>query len=627
MDPLLKSALSAAVALREHAIAFEARHARDIDAAAPACRASVRNLLHYLSLRQHDIRALQHDLQSLGLSSLGVVEAHVMAGLNAVIANLQRLTGQPVSVVDAPPVDFHSGPTLLRENAVRLLGPARRTRSPRIMVTMSGAAASDEALMVALLRSGMDVMRINCAHDDPDTWRTMALTLRRAERTARRRCRIQVDLGGPKSRTGELGAVGRFVRVKPARDGLGRTTAPAVVRLVDEAAGPPDHAGPPALPLPSALLRQAAIGDRIRIEDLRGRKRHLVVSARDEHQWLAESDRTLYVAQGAHCRLERDGRTLAHGQVGLLPPVSAPIPLKAGDLLELTREDLPGGGAGDAGPAHVHCTLAQAFDRVADGDRVWIDDGRIGGRVVSHGRDRIRIAIDRVPPGGARLHAAKGINFPDTDLGLPALTEKDHADLRAAVAFADIVALSFVQTAADVACLQDTLESLGAPHLGIVLKVETAAAFHHLPAILITGLRSPPVGVMLARGDLAVEVGFERLSELQEEILWLCESAHVPVIWATQVLEGLAKGGSPSRAEVSDVVMGSRAECVMLNKGPQIVETVGFLSNVLGRMEAHHDKRMALMRRLAVSQLAPEHLLSRMPWRAPAGHRGVIGQD
>lgn len=63
---------------------------------------------------------------------------------------------------------------------------------------------------------------------------------------------------------------------------------------------------------------------------------------------------------------------------------------------------------------------------------------------------------------------------------------------------------------------------------------------------------SPPVGVMIARGDLAVEVGFERLSEVQQEILWLCEAAHVPVIWATQILEGTAKKGSPSRAEVSD---------------------------------------------------------------------------
>jgi len=137
----------------------------------------------------------------------------------------------------------------------------------------------------------------------------------------------------------------------------------------------------------------------------------------------------------------------------------------------------------------------------------------------------------------------------------------------------------------------------------VVLKIETQRAFRDLPRLLIAAMRHPSVAVMVARGDLGVEVGFERLSEVQEEILWLCEAAHVPVIWATQVLEGLAKGGAPTRAEVSDAVMSSRAECVMLNKGPMIVPTVAFLSDILARMAEHHDKRMSLLRRLSVSEL------------------------
>jgi pyruvate kinase len=95
-------------------------------------------------------------------------------------------------------------------------------------------------------------------------------------------------------------------------------------------------------------------------------------------------------------------------------------------------------------------------------------------------------------------------------------------------------------------------------------------------------------------------VGFERLAEVQEEILWLCEAAHAPVIWATQGLEGVATKGAPSRAEVSDAVMSGRAECVMLNKGPYIVETVRFLNRILERMNAHQSKRRAMMRRLSI---------------------------
>ena len=102
----------------------------------------------------------------------------------------------------------------------------------------------------------------------------------------------------------------------------------------------------------------------------------------------------------------------------------------------------------------------------------------------------------------------------------------------------------------------------------------------------------------IARGDLAVECGYVRLAELQEEILWLCEAAHLPVIWATQVLDQLARTGRPSRAEITDAAMGERAECVMLNKGPHVVEAIGTLDEILHRMGGHHYKKTALLRPL-----------------------------
>jgi hypothetical protein len=133
---------------------------------------------------------------------------------------------------------------------------------------------------------------------------------------------------------------------------------------------------------------------------------------------------------------------------------------------------------------------------------------------------------------------------------------------------ADLVGLSFCQSAQDVQALQAHLGQLQAQHLGIVLKIETQRAFEHLPEMLLAAMSGPVAGVMIARGDLAVECGYERMAEVQEEILWACEAAHMPVIWATQVLETLAKTGLPSRAEITDAAMGERAECVMLNKGP-----------------------------------------------------------
>jgi pyruvate kinase len=162
--------------------------------------------------------------------------------------------------------------------------------------------------------------------------------------------------------------------------------------------------------------------------------------------------------------------------------------------------------------------------------------------------------------------------------------------------------MSFVQHPKDIDDLLREVRKLNVSQLGIILKIETKTAFNQLPDLLLSAMRQPPIAVMIARGDLGVEVGFERLSEVQEEMLWLCEAAHVPVIWATQVLESLAKGGMPSRAEVSDAAMSSRAECVMLNKGPYIRETLRFLTSVLERIEEHHHKKTARLRKLQVAR-------------------------
>ena len=157
-------------------------------------------------------------------------------------------------------------------------------------------------------------------------------------------------------------------------------------------------------------------------------------------------------------------------------------------------------------------------------------------------KDRLRVEISAVAGGLAKLKAEKGINLPETDLNLPALTAKDKEDLAFVAKHAEMVAVSFVQRPEDIEALLAEIANLGV-RLGIVIKIETQAAFNRLPTLLLAAMRNPPVAVMVARGDLGVEVGFERVSEVQEEILWLCEAAHVPVIWATQVLESLAKGG------------------------------------------------------------------------------------
>jgi pyruvate kinase len=302
--------------------------------------------------------------------------------------------------------------------------------------------------------------------------------------------------------------------------------------------------------------------------------------------------------------------------VGALPKVEQWIALHVGDILEIVHGDMPGrdaaydGAGGKIEVAFVSCALTAVFSDVRAGDSILFDDGKIRGVIRDVAEGRLRVEITGAAGGVAKLGSEKGINLPDSDLALPALTERDIADLAFVSRHADAVAMSFVQQPADIDDLLCEIERLDASRLGIVLKIETKTAFTRLPYLLLSAMRHSRVAVMIARGDLGVEVGFERLSEVQEEILWLCEAAHVPVIWATQVLESLAKGGMPSRAEVSDAAMGSRAECVMLNKGPYILETLRFLTDVLARIEAHHHKKSALLRKLRVagggSGLAPD---------------------
>jgi pyruvate kinase len=606
-DRIMERLLPRLIELRERALKLEHGYAEELGMVEPSYRPSARNFLHYMAVRKHDIRELQRDLASVGLSSLGVLEPHVLASLNAVIGILERLTGRQEISCPEPPVDFRTGPLLLRDQTASLLGPPSQNRSVRIMVTMPSEAAEDEELLTELLDAGMDVMRINCAHDDADAWENMVSNLRKAERKVGRICKVQADLAGPKLRTGTINPIGRVMKVKPKRDPLGGVVFPGQVWLT-----PADRPDPPpgrirVIPLDQEFVAASRRGDRLVFRDARGKRRCLTVAVEQGSSRLAETDQTVYVDEGREVLLYRGETAVLSGRVGSLADVVVPLHLYPRDTLILARSDGPGreavrsedGKVKEA--ARIHCTFEAAFDQVRPGERVWFDDGRIGGIVRENNGAEINVEITRTGPSGARLGGEKGINFPDTVFSVPALTQKDIRDLERIVGFVDMIALSFLRGPADVALLEDHLHRLGAGHLGIVLKIENRQAFENLPRILITSLSSPPVGVMVARGDLAVEMGFERLSEVQEEILWLCEAAHIPVIWATQILESMAKKGSPSRAEVTDAAMSSRAECAMLNKGPNIVETVAFLSGVLSRMEPHHYKRRALLRKLSIA--------------------------
>lgn len=607
--------------LCKSALAIEEEYADALERTAPVLRESAYNLVHYLAVRRHDIRDLQRQLSRLGLSSLGRMEAHVMASLYAVADVLQLLRGRPVADAPtaAPSITFDTGDAILAEHANAILGPSPPDRKTRIMVTMPGEAATEPDLIRDLLERGMNIMRINCAHDNPPIWTRMIRNLRRAEKELGRSCKVSFDLAGPKLRTGALEAVAHVAKWRPQRNQLGQVVAPARVRLI--AATADIDTAETLIPVHGNLAARAKAGDFVHLVDARGRSRTLNVVEVGEGGCVCEADYTAYVTPGTKLALRRKSRLITQGEVGALPPAEPAIVLKPGDSLDLVQGELLGRDAtlDDVGavvePARVGCALPEVFRSVRVGERVFFDDGRIAGRIRHVSEDRIRIDIENAVGGSAKLRSEKGINLPDTDLRLPALTAKDIEDLSFAAKHGDMVSVSFVQRPEDIEGLLAELNRLDAADRGIILKIETQQAFDRLPSLLITAMQHAPIAVMVARGDLGVEVGFERLSEVQEEILWLCEAAHVPVIWATQVLESLAKGGMPSRAEVTDAAMGSRAECVMLNKGPYIHRTLEFLCDVLNRMQSHQEKKTSMLRKLSISD-------ARRPAKPPAARAG-----
>ena len=459
-------------------------------------RESARNMACYLALRQHDLRDLQSQLMPWGLSSLGRSESRVMETLDSVIKTLRCICGETVRE-ECSAETFFRGDDLLDLEVERVLGPASPDRRVRIMVTFPTEAASDYEFVREMLVDGMNVARINCAHDSPADWLAMVGNIRRAERETGLTCKIAMDLAGPK----------------------------------------------------------------IRVQQTNFKKSHRFVS----------------------------------GDVVLL-------------AREITRSK--------RFPFQVTCSLAQAVEGVQSGEGVWFDDGIMGAVVDAIVPEGAVLRITHVAPDGERIRPEKGINFPNTDLFVPALTNKDLEDLDFVAQHADIVDYSFVQSVDDIRRLHTELSKrITDPDrrasLAIVAKIETRLAVVSLPEIIVAGAGLHPFSVMIARGDLAVEIGFERLAEIQEELLWICEAAHTPVIWATQVFENLVKTGVPTRSEVTDAAMSERAECVMLNKGPGVGEAVKLLDRIIVRCRAISSRNVPNCARSSPGHSCPEGGLHR----------------
>ena len=272
-------------------------------------------------------------------------------------------------------------------------------------------------------------------------------------------------------------------------------------------------------------------------------------------------------------------------RVGYLP--GKKIILRKGEVVRLTHAYQEGKGKIITIDSHF---LLKSLKK---GNKVLLDDGRLSLLILEKEKDRLKARVLR----GGTLQERKGVNFPETEVGLPTLTKKDRENISLAAKLdVDFIALSFVRTEKDILILKNYIKKLNFS-AGVIAKIETKKAIENFEEII-----NSSDGVMVARGDLAIELAFEQVPFFQKEIIRSARNLGKPVIVATEMLESMVKSPQPTRAEISDVANAvyDSADSVMLSaesaSGQYPKEAVETMSRVAAFIETKRPKDKVLIK-------------------------------
>lgn len=559
---------------------------------------SLQNLNAYIKLRSMNITSLQNRLSDIGLSSLGRSQSCVINSINQDIIILSKLLNRKYKETnnDKKSLDFQEAKNIMIKNS-KIFGRLTNNFKTKVMVTLPSEAKDSPTLIADLIANGTSVLRINTAHDNANAWKSMATFIQDENQKQNRNVKIYVDLAGPKNRTGSIQKL--FTPFK-----IGSWRNPKLVEIVA-------HSSPNAFTqksldkeMPSTLVvsddffnncKDATI---LKIDDLERAKHQSYTIIQKLEKIFIIVNKKISIYENTKVMIEKATIKLVSNLYNFLY-LPQKIRLFKNDSFIITHKDMEG-SANFEYDAKIYagvigCTNKEIFKHVKIGDEIFIDDGKIGCTITDTNELGMVCEVFLAKKQGSILKEEKGINFPNTDLNISAITQADEKNFKDIVSFSDIIGLSFTQTAEDVKKLQNMLRAKGKTNIAIVSKIETKTALENLPEILTQLLKWDTYALMIARGDLAIEVGFDNLPYIQEEIFGICEAAHVPVIYATQILEGKMKNNLPSRAEVTDVAFAQRADCVMLNKGPYVVETILAVKNILKKIHTLHQKNRQLL--------------------------------
>lgn len=564
---------------------------------------SLLNLEHYLKLRRKDRTQLQEKLFLLSLSSLGRSYAHVGGSVDRLFEQLNssiNCDGRSVeNITTVSHIGIEEAIKLASRNSTRLFGGTPSSKlsqqTTAIMITLPSNAADNEgALIIGLVNAGVNAFRINTAHDDITVWNAMADVIKSINSTREddKKIKIFVDLAGPKIRTGKIRKQKIAVEI-----GSNKTAQEVLIFSDKKMMTTPQTKDSVTLKKELAHItverdfyKKLKNESVIHVIDTNGKKALIHITAIDENCIKGLIDKKVYLDENSKLYKKKRETSILNIQMQV-----EPIRLFKGDMLDISEDDVLGKAATYNEPALISCSFKGISDYLKLGEKIFIDDGKICLEVVSKHEHFIRCKVILAKANGTLLQEEKGINFPDTHIKTAALTEIDRINALSVMHFTDGFSLSFCQDAQDVKDLENLLLENGGEDIAIIAKIETQKAVVNMPEILQELLNWQKSGVMIARGDLAIEVGFQNLAHIQESLLDICDAAHIPVIWATQVLESQMKTNLPSRAEITDAAMAGRAECVMLNKGAFATDTIGVLIHILDTMHIMFKKNRQLL--------------------------------
>lgn len=569
---------------------------------------SVVNLKQYLKLRSDDWTQLQEKLFLLSLSSLGRSYAHVGSSIDTLYDQLCCSMNEQ-QIQEYEDKELHLGieeaVRIASSNAKTLLGGKTSSKMSHqktsLMITLpSNAAENGGELIRKLSNAHITVFRINTAHDTPVVWKEMADIINDINKTREKdeKLKIFVDLAGPKIRTGKINQVQLPLTVGSNKNEKEIWLCNKTYMSVPETTDSKTLKKIPArLAVSGHFLKALKVGALIQAYDMNNKTAVLRVTEICDEHVKCIVNKKLYLNSKSLFIYKKKQSSIKN-----IPLQSEEIRVFVNDLVKLTEKEEFGSACikDDSGetimPSVVSCDTGGILKQVNICDTVFIDDGKIGMEVLQKADDEILCKVISAKENGVVIKEEKGINFPKSYIRTAALTELDKQNFLEVIEYTDTLSISFCQEAEDIEELQNLLSEYQKEHIGIIAKIETKQAVSNMPQILEQLLKSQNSGVMIARGDLAIEVGFENLAHIQEALLDICNAAHMPVIWATQVLESKMKNNLPSRAEVTDAAMSSRAECVMLNKGAFTFDTIDVLMRILHDMHLLFKKNKQLLK-------------------------------